>query len=307
MFDPDCCSLRQVRPLRLWMAAVLCMVFVCGCGAEVYEKRLAETVKHYEYMDKINSAVVPTPFNADGISIRVPKKFTPIIYDPRSRKKQDADEPEEESTDEPKDPRQPDYMEIELPGLEAAWKMMVSVPLGDKDVQRPVYLYAMTNAKRWRRFKKEGAKDPKELHKDLLSELGQELDLIDALQEATGAGMASGDPKTNRYFSISVPDKSEERYTAPKNFTAINLVPEDRTYHDVETEFHVYLYSEGDAFAALLLVVPLNANPSERILERMEIALHTMNAFKPDVTAGAAAGGNPATGGGGGKPVGGSF
>lgn len=264
---------------------LLSMLFVStiyGCGAEVYEKRLQETVKYYTYLEKVNNAVVDNPFFGDGVSIRVPKKFNEIPYNPRAAKKKNSsdDDSDEGEDEEPKDPRQPDYMDIELPGLEAAWTVSVTVPLGDKDVQRPVYLYAMSNAARWRRFKKEGAKDPKELHNDLAMALGQELDMIEFLQDA------------KNYSTIEVPEPNETRYAAPKKYTAITLTPEGRTINDVETEFHVYLYSEGDAFAALLLVIPLNANPSDRIVERMEIALHTLEAYKPNVTAA------PATGGG---------
>lgn len=46
-----------------------------GCGSETYERRLAETVQYFEYLEDVNDALESQVWNEAGVSLRVPNGF----------------------------------------------------------------------------------------------------------------------------------------------------------------------------------------------------------------------------------------
>jgi hypothetical protein len=289
--------------LPLWLALTLPLL---GCGAEVYERRLNETKQYFNYLDTVNAGLAPQAWQGDGITLRVPRQF--VLIPPPAPKPKDAppkslgDEPAETPApaetaanadavnteivetppEEPVDPRQPDYLELELPGLIAAWQADVRTETPEGVAEHAAYLYLMSNGSLWAEGKSEEAA---EFHKDV----------VQRLVEALGTPILEKDWTEERL--PTGPD-----YVERKAFTATRLVPEE-PIDGTQMEFSIYLYQKGDTQLALLLVVPRNIDRQEQIDERVKLMLENMavTGSRPQGPATGGAAAEPAA------PVGGGF
>ena len=108
-----------------------------GCGYDEYERDFAANTLPYFELRRELDATLATPWNGPGVSLRVPQGFD-LVSPP-------SPPTEEELADEfyqpPRDPRQPEYLRDDLPGLKAAWRG----PGGEKPGQRWIYLLDSSN------------------------------------------------------------------------------------------------------------------------------------------------------------------
>ncbi|MFH1300336.1 MAG: hypothetical protein ABIK07_04680, partial [Planctomycetota bacterium] len=117
-----------------------------GCGTETYEQRLKETDQYFAYVDARNQALSGN-WSSPTVKMRVPVEFKEITAPkPAPAKDSEGSEPTDPEPADPEpvqtvDPRQPDYINLVLLGLEGAWRVDVPVDLDNETVERPAYLY----------------------------------------------------------------------------------------------------------------------------------------------------------------------
>ena len=125
---------------HLWTkSAWLFVILLAGCGYAEYETRLNESRKYYAYLERIESSLSPKWVSGAVMDLRVPRQFG-LIPAPQSTVLPDGTVEEPTS-----DPRQPNYVNIKLPGLFGAWQsvFMVSSPEGREESKG--YIYALSN------------------------------------------------------------------------------------------------------------------------------------------------------------------
>src|SRR5690606_11440652 len=120
-FMSEASSLPSIRPVCAGIVLIL-GILLSGCGTKTYEDRLKLTETYYDYIERLNRNLGPQ-FNDSGIQFRVPVQFQQIPAPVRKSKAatEGADEAAEDEEDQI-DPRQPEHLGFQLPGLIAAWK-----------------------------------------------------------------------------------------------------------------------------------------------------------------------------------------
>jgi len=118
------------------LTAILCGCFcLVGCFEAKYEARLQHANSHFKHQEVLDANLAP-PWLGNGLSFRVPKQFAliPPAETPSSDDKAKPAAP-------PLDPRQPDFLGMDLPGLVGAWK----APAPVEGQNSYAYLYLLTN------------------------------------------------------------------------------------------------------------------------------------------------------------------
>jgi hypothetical protein len=116
-------------------------VLLGGCGWQTYESRLKDTVAYFEYIEKLDVNLQPT-WSRMGVDYRVPQPFREIPA-PAVQEDEEGNEIPPEF-----DPRQPAFLEDELPGLIGAWQAEVDVRQ-QSEGKAPAYLYVLSNHSLW--------------------------------------------------------------------------------------------------------------------------------------------------------------
>ncbi len=277
--------------LSLLFLAVAIFGSFSGCGAKTYEERLETTKAYYDYIDRLNRNLGPQ-FSESGVSMRAPKQFTLIPAPPRRPKRParannatGAGNSAAEDSEEPrkKDPRQPDFLDVELPGLIAAWQADLETLGGSGGSAQPVrqtgYIYLLSNAEFWRTFKtKKGNESnisPIKFHDDVMDILTGTLN-IEIGKHARG----SATDRVNKWFTETVPAKKDERFAPKKEITTITLVPDLEEGEESEAfqrEYQVYLFANGDMKIVLIYALPRNVSAAENLIDRTLFSLQTLN------------------------------
>lgn len=277
-------SLVRSGSARRRMCGLLLVVScgLTGCGADLYEQRLTESARYFAYLDNLNNNL-GGQWQEQGIALRLPRQFT-LIPPPAPKPKQppqsagqtsangaNSEQETVEAEAEPVDPRQPKYLQLELPGLMAAWTASMKTEVEGGFENHPAYLYLMSNLSLWAQGKGEEAM---QFHKDA----------VQRLVEALGKPIQAKD-----WYEERVP--SGAAYVEKKAFTATRIVP-DEPIEGVPTEFTIYLYQKNDVQVVLLLVAPKNVDRQEQLSERVKLMLETMtvSGTKPQRGAGGQAG-----------------
>ena len=254
-----------------------------GCGSKTYEDRLTLTQSYFDFIERLNRNLSPQ-FSLSGTSLRVPIQFQEITAPPRR--------PREQEGEEQVDPRQPDYLRFQLPGMLGAWKTdLNTVSSGDGSTSTQTgYLYLLGNYNDWMTFKtpKEKA-DPTKFHENLITVLSSGLRInIDP------RARASSSDRVNKWSSEIVPTPRDEQFVARKEFTTITLVPEEIDELRGK-EFRLYLYQNGDMKIALLYVLPQNIGGGENLEDLILLSLPTVNVSpeKPRAVPGGTSGAAP--------------
>ncbi len=278
------CTLHPVlyRLLILLLAGLL-----CGCGAKTYEERLETTKEYYDYIDRLNQNLGPQ-FAEEGVTMRAPKQFSLMPAPPRRPKRparstngnaasQVPPEPEKK-----RDPRQPDYLGIELPGLIAAWKADLNTVGGSgnstQTATHPGYIYLLSNAEFWRTYKSKKGNNaqisPIKFHDEVMEMLTRTLNI-----EIDKRSRGSATNRVNKWFTEIVPAKRDERFAPKKEITTITLVPptEQEAEQDFPREYQVYLFANGDMKVVLIYALPRNVSASENLMDRIPFSLQTLN------------------------------
>ncbi|WP_339732555.1 hypothetical protein [uncultured Gimesia sp.] len=251
------CSQRIRGYGSLLLTAVL---LLNGCGTETYEQRLNETTQFFAYQDVRNQALSNT-WSSPSVSMRVPIEFKQISAPPAApaaaSDNSEATIPEPDSTI---DPRQPDYVDLILPGLEGAWRVEVPVDLENEIVDRPAYLYVLSN-------------------NSLLKEKNMDEALI--FFEDVNNQIAS----TFNQFINNEEFKTErfpqgKGYIEPKSFN-VGLLEPEMPIDGVPYEFQIYQVERGDNQVVILLVIPKNMTGRSNIKEHLDFSLETVDIVSP--------------------------
>ena len=244
---------------RILFSSIVFLVFT-GCGYDSYESRLQQTRDYYKYFEKVEANLGPKWRDGLGaLEIRVPKQFMPIpAPQPLTR---------EDGTIEPLslDLRQPDYVNLIIPGLLGAWEATFEVPLDDKlnssttknaSELRKAYIYAASN---YRMF----IESPNDVSQFIQS-------LTDLVGTALGGKVKTEPP---------------EMYPKPGNFTppasfnvfrynqkAITQQTSNRRT-TVNYTFEIYTPQTGDMKCAIVIALPEGIDSREKINERVSLML----------------------------------
>lgn len=285
MFDTQISSPVPVnRPLipRAWHIRLGCLALLLsavGCFEKTYADRMAVTVKLYEHVDLLNRNL-NSEWTEAGFKLRTPLGFDFIpkpVPPPRDPNKPAPLPGTEEPLD---DPRQPGYLGIKLPGMIAAWQKDVSVDEPQATITRKAYIYLLSNT-------------------SLFGVPPDQPGRIDPLKfQEHAVNVLAGD------LGIQFKEDDWRRETFPPEF---KLVPKvtydtvvflpDRLFEETKMSFRIFITSQKDIQAMLLLVYPDTTSSSERLSERIPLCLETLQIPAGGLTTGPAA---PGTGGGGG-------
>jgi len=234
--------------VRLCFAWTLVSMGLLGCGAAKYEQRLIETTKYFAYVKKMDDNL-RQPWSAGSVNAyRVPKQFNPLPS-PAPDAADDAEAP-----DEP-DSRQPDYMDIELPGLLGGWRATVDTKDGTESVSS--YLYVLSNYDLFTLADSD----------ERLSAVNFSHDLVSQVATALGAPR----PAENTWNELRVP--LGEKYVETQTFTEVRMHA-TKPVIGVPTKASLYMIQANDIQVVILLVVPQDAD--DKLFGQMNMSLETL-------------------------------
>ncbi|QDU09158.1 hypothetical protein [Gimesia aquarii] len=240
-----------------------------GCGSETYEQRLKETVKYFEYVDVRNQALSGI-WSAPTIKMRIPIEFTQLEAPKKAPVTTSEEAPPEETspeTVETIDTRQPDYIDLELPGLEGAWRGEVPVDLDNEIVDRPAYLYVLSNNYL---IKEKNMDEASDFHNKVLGAI---------------AGTFNQFLNPDNQF-LNLEEFTSERfpqgkgYTKAKSFLVGKFEPETQI-EGVDYQFRIYLDESEKNQVVILLVIPKNISRGSKLNEHMDYSLETVDITSP--------------------------
>jgi hypothetical protein len=240
------------------LASLTTVVLCSGCGSETYDQRLDETVQYFAYVDTRNQALAGT-WSSPTIQFRPPLDFQEIqATQSVATATTDGENGEAESAAPVQsiDPRQPDYADLKLPGLDGAWRTEVPVDADNETVDRPAYLYVLSNYSLLKNKEKEAALNFfGEVNNQIASTFNQFLNTDDFVTER---------------FPRS------KGYTEPKSFTYGTFTPE-MPIDGVPYEIQIYLSESGDNQAVVLIVLPQNTLRKSKLQDQIDYSLETFD------------------------------
>ena len=175
------------------LLTIVCGV-IAGCGLQNYEKRLEETSKYYTYLAKIDSNLAPPWKDGPIDELRVPLQFKAI------RKPAPVKNAEGEM-EEPPDPRQPNYIALELPGMLGAWEAPFDKVVDGAKQTRKGYIYVVSN---YSMFNSELSSQAPDFLRTLLGTISDRLSLpaIEPGKRGTGT-VSQGEGRRVQPFRIT--------------------------------------------------------------------------------------------------------
>jgi hypothetical protein len=278
-------SALRTPSARRWFA-MLSVLLLAGCGADLYEERLENTKVVFARIDLLNQHLQSLWTDGDGVGVRlrVPQQFgllpPPAKPDPSAQpaaKPAEGDEAagNEEGAAEAEihDDRQPAYMSVELPGLRGAWKAEVNINAENNvAVKGEAFVYVMSNHHL--------ADKVEEAEK-----FSQEF--IKALAEAAHVPP----PDETAWETLTFPAKKGQ-FVKPRKYNKVGIDP-DEPVGDLVRQFSMYIYTDGKVQVIVLFVLPKDVdNTSEKFAERIPLCLETLEASNQLVKP--TAGGGPA-------------
>lgn len=237
---------------------IAALVLLNGCGAETYEQRLKETSQYFSYQDTRNQAL-SSFWSAPSVELKVPIEFQQISAPPKKPASKDgeAESPEPENI---VDPRQPDYADLFLPGLEGAWRCEVPVDVNDETEERPAYLYVLSNASLLKEKQMDAALN---FFEDVNNQIARSFNQFIKNEEF----------KTERF-------PQGKGYTDPKPYNVGTFEPET-PIEEIPYQFVIYQTENGNNQVVILLVIPKNMTNRSKIKEHMDYSLETVNVTSP--------------------------
>ncbi|MEZ5942863.1 MAG: hypothetical protein R3C18_15835 [Planctomycetaceae bacterium] len=250
----------MLQRMFLLMCLALLATAVGGCGSEEYEARLDRSKKLYEYMQELDQGLEVQPWiRGDlGISMRTPKPFKQPLAAP-------APVLDEDGNPLPiiNDPRQPDVLGRDLPGLVDAW----TGQLGGGSDEAQALFFVCSNHQRYLDLGPQ-SEPPDEFLQDL------EI----AVQTGFGVLVPEGEaqsPADNVRYRLIAPTRSSPHaeYSSPKDFTAMRLVPTE-PLGGRKIEGMLFEHTAGKIQLGILCIFPQEAGTQFR--ERLSLALETL-------------------------------
>jgi hypothetical protein len=304
-------SVDQIRcrgTSRTALAVVGIALACCGltgCGQKQYEKRIEETAALFARIETLD-ANLAGEYRDSFVSVRVPLQFRMIPAPPPKKKPKPGEEVIET---EEFDPRQPDFANIELPGLRAAFEAQVATAAeGNATTKQKAYVYLLSNhtvaaAKKPIAAPGDAAPDPTK--KDASPSRFAE-DVAGMFADALQAEI-----KPSRHTNEWV------RETHPRNVAALFPTGSEspfpaQTYsvgtlsaviRDVPVEVSLYLHEQGPAQVVVACVVPRDVLPAEQLGLRRDLSLETLRVLSTAINQPAPAAGGTGPAGAAGAPV----
>ena len=266
----------RIACLQLSLVAFVVLT-VSGCGIQTYESRLGETVKYFEFREKVDSALVPeaNKWNEFGIQFRPPQEFQ-MMPAPPPRETDDDGNP---IGPVPRDDRQPNFFRtrVVLPGLLGGWRGVLPVD-GNPNPNAPCYIYIMGNYQLWLDNEKDNSIDPMAIFQDF----------VDATATELGARMPEADD--SGWQDVRIPPGIS--YMVKKNFQTITYQGRANG-RDAEIRVLFHEPPESDIRVIVMFVVPAGLDRPGKLDEALDYALQTMviSPNKPTNRGGASAGG----------------
>lgn len=262
---------------RISLFLLLCLmgtVLTTGCGSKTYENRLNETVQYFAYLDTRNQALTGT-WKSPGVELRLPLEFEEI----QAVQAAPASESKETETSEPAsgqaiDPRQPDYIDLVLPGMAGAWTTEVPVDVDNETVDHPAYLYVLSN---FDLLKKKENEDAKNFHNEVRNRLTSTFDLFLNPEEFDTERFPRG-----------------KGYTNTKSYLVGTFEPEEQI-DGIPYEIKIYLAEKGNNQAVILLVTPKNMLRKSSLQDHLDYSLETVELFSPESNSGGGGAPRPST------------
>jgi hypothetical protein len=282
------------RREKIW-AWALASLLLAGCGAEAYEKRLGNTKLLFAHMDLVNSNLQGTWSDPEtGISLRAPSQL--VVVPPPVKPAPDADAAkqkadaaakgeameEEEEEEEIPDDRQPNYINLGLPGLRGAFKAPVKmISTGNAKAEGEAFMYVLSN-----HDLAENPEEAKEFKNEFIKNLTETLHVtFDPEKDSRDEKFPPGDPATNgfvtpvKYWNITV--------TSPEEIAGYVRI------------FSAYIHEKADMQVIVLFVLPADTDTSENFTKRIPLCLETLSVFGDHLSlprkSGSAAGSAPAS------------
>lgn len=272
-------------PKQLYSSAFLLFVIaVClGCGHAAYEERLSQTVDFYSYLNEINEKLASPAWQRTdvGMAMRVPLPFRAPMAGP------EVVTDDEGNNYFGPDPRQPDVLGSDVPGIVEAFQAPIPVESGD-----PVsgLFFVLSNHERYL-MESEGSPSPQDFLPDLET----------ALMYGFGVSIPDGEstqPVENMRYRKFYPERNSDnaKYIVPKDYTVIEYVPTELV-GGRSLQGWLFERRVGDIQAAVLVIIPKSIPRNLR--GSVELALQTweVDGRKPaSSSAGATGGGGGAAG-----------
>ncbi|MGQ0634685.1 MAG: hypothetical protein ACT4QC_08745 [Planctomycetaceae bacterium] len=247
---------------------------LAGCGADEYDHRLDNTRILYQHIEKLTENLKGEWSDDEvGVRLRVPKQFEMIPAPPRPAKSAGA------AAQAPvADPRQPRYLNLELPGLRGAFAARLAiVGANNARAQADGHLYVLSN---------HGSADKAATFHDDVVRL-----VCDAARVTP--------PAKNEWKREQFPGRRDS-FVAQVSYDVVSPVSA-ALVGGVQTQLQIDLFRQGEVQVALVWMIPKDVDTSEKLGERIPMCLETLKVLGDRVTrpgAGSGATGAPkATGG----------
>jgi hypothetical protein len=265
--------MRTVLPLCL--VGVIVAAVAAGCGREAYERRLDESKRYFTYLDKLNQNLAPQ-WIGRGVNLRVPKQFQVIPPKPKPKPKKGPskgggnDAPKDAADappDQERDPRQPTFADITLPGLVGAFSTKLATAGKGREMG---YLYVLTNG-------------------ELLGRKGSDEKaaqfnntVIHTIAQAVG----QPDPPPEKLASNSVPKADPKDAWVPKRTFKMVRPGFPASIEGKDYRIDVYNCKDQKNEVSLVYVLPENVSPTERLASNVDLSLETLQITGRSATAG---------------------
>tara|TARA_R110002111_G_scaffold262289_1_gene337758 strand:- start:29246 stop:30079 length:834 start_codon:yes stop_codon:yes gene_type:complete len=253
----DHCLQKTGGPVILLLTAVL---IFNGCGTETYEQRLKETAQYFAYVDARNNALSGN-WSSPTVKMRTPVEFKQISDPtPAATTTSEESEPADPEPSQAVDPRQPDYINLILPGLEGAWRVDVPVDQDKETIERPAYLYVLSNHYL---LQEKNMDEALNFYKDVNNQLA-----------GTFNQFLNADEFTTERFPKG------KGYSEAKSFLVGTFEPETQIA-GIPYQFLIYLIEKGNNKVVILLVIPKNIARESKLKEHMDFSLETVDIVSP--------------------------
>jgi len=283
----------------VWAGAVV--LGLVGCGQQQYEKRLDETKALFSRIELLDANLAGE--FADGVvKLRVPKQFRAIPAPPPRPAPRPTAPGEPAPEPEPVfDPRQPDFANIELPGMRAAFRAEVGTAVegGSTVANHSAYLYVLSNHGLAPLPVAAGG-EASSATKSSPAQFAEEVArlLAEALQTEVQPSRHSNEwvkESHPRNVTSLFPAGSDNPFPQ-QNFYVGSL---SGTVRDIPTDFSLYLREQGSVQVLIIYAVPRDVLPAEQISQRRDLSLETVRVLATSTTSAPAPGsGAPGAGGG---------
>ena len=250
---------------RLVLVCCALLSLLTGCYEARYEQRLKTTEQLYHHFEVLDRNLGSPWESPSGLKFRteagrggVPKQFTEIPGPPPP----EVDEQGKPIIPKkpPPDPRQPDYLKIELPGMQGAWMAQLKI-VGEQEAPPMLgFIYVLSNVEQFivpedATNRPDPAKFQEKFVQDLSRNLGVKVKEEDWVDEVFPLG-----------FEL-----------VPKvKYQVLKLNPE-KPIADAKMTFSLYLNTTADDVQTFVMfVLPEGVSPDEHLQERISLCLETL-------------------------------